>query len=67
MAANGPSPVMIYGETGTGKELFAQAIHNFYYGKCARYIDVNCAAIPENLIEGILFWYHERGLYGCGG
>ena len=55
MAANGPSPVMLYGETGTGKELFAQAIHNFYYGKCAHYIDVNCAAIPENLIEGILF------------
>lgn len=55
MAANGPSPVMLYGETGTGKELFAQAIHNFYYGKSAHYIDVNCAAIPENLIEGILF------------
>ncbi|SMC63256.1 arginine utilization regulatory protein [Desulfocicer vacuolatum DSM 3385] len=55
MAANSPSPVMLYGETGTGKELFAQAIHNFYYEKTKPYIDVNCAAIPENLIEGILF------------
>lgn len=55
IAANSPSPVMIYGETGTGKELFAQAIHNFYHGKKKQYIDVNCAAIPDNLIEGILF------------
>ena len=55
MAANSPSPVMLYGETGTGKELFAQAIHNFYYENTKPYIDVNCAAIPENLIEGILF------------
>jgi arginine utilization regulatory protein len=55
IAANSPSPVMLYGETGTGKELFAQAIHNFYYGKKKQYIDVNCAAIPDTLIEGILF------------
>jgi len=54
-AANSPSPVMLYGETGTGKELFAQAIHNFYYGKQKQCIDVNCAAIPDNLFEGILF------------
>ncbi|MEH0021608.1 MAG: sigma 54-interacting transcriptional regulator [Desulfobacter sp.] len=55
MAGNSPSPVMLYGETGTGKELFAQAIHNFYYGNACRYVDINCAAIPENLIEGLLF------------
>jgi arginine utilization regulatory protein len=55
MAANSPSPVMLFGETGTGKELFAQAIHNFYYSKKEHYMDINCAAIPENLIEGILF------------
>lgn len=55
MAANSPSPVMLYGETGTGKELFAQAIHNFYYSKQKQYMDINCAAIPENLIEGLLF------------
>lgn len=55
MAANSPSPVMLYGETGTGKELFAQAIHNFYYDNKKQYIDINCAAIPESLIEGLLF------------
>ncbi len=62
MAGNSPSPVMLYGETGTGKELFAQAIHNFYYSKQEYYMDVNCAAIPESLIEGILFGT-ARGAY----
>lgn len=55
MAANTPSPVMLYGETGTGKELFAQAIHNHSGRNINRYTAVNCAAIPENLLEGLLF------------
>jgi arginine utilization regulatory protein len=55
MAANSPSPVMLFGETGTGKELFAQAIHNFHSEGKAQFIAVNCAAIPDNLLEGILF------------
>ncbi len=55
MAGNSPSPVMLCGETGTGKELFAQAIHNCYCGNQGQYVDINCAAIPENLIEGLLF------------
>ena len=55
MAANSPSPVMLYGETGTGKELFAQAIHNFHYDNQQNFIDINCAAIPESLMEGLLF------------
>ncbi|THB77404.1 MAG: PAS domain-containing protein [Desulfobacteraceae bacterium] len=55
MAANSPSPVMLYGETGTGKELFAQAIHNFHHDKKKQYVDINCAAIPETLMEGLLF------------
>jgi len=62
MAANSPSPVMLYGETGTGKELFAQAIHNFHYNNQKQYIDINCAAIPETLIEGLLFGT-TRGAY----
>jgi arginine utilization regulatory protein len=55
MAAKTPSPVMLSGETGTGKELFAQAIHNESERKNHRYTAVNCAAIPENLLEGLLF------------
>jgi arginine utilization regulatory protein len=46
---------MLYGETGTGKELVGQAIHNASGRSKQRYTAVNCAAIPENLLEGILF------------
>jgi arginine utilization regulatory protein len=62
MSANSPSPVLLFGETGVGKELFAQSIHNFYYRKKRLYIAVNCAAIPETLIEGIFFGT-ARGAY----
>ncbi len=55
MGANSRSPVMLFGETGTGKELFAQAIHNFHHDRQKAYIDINCAAIPESLMEGLLF------------
>ncbi len=55
MAAATPSPVMLFGETGTGKELFARAIHNHSARSIKKYTPVNCAAIPENLLEGILF------------
>ncbi|MDX2441381.1 MAG: sigma 54-interacting transcriptional regulator [Desulfobacterales bacterium] len=55
MAASTPSPVMLFGETGTGKELFARAIHNHSSRSSKKYTPVNCAAIPENLLEGILF------------
>lgn len=46
---------MIWGESGTGKELFAQAIHSASSRASSPFIPVNCAAIPENLLEGILF------------
>ncbi|WP_337429599.1 sigma 54-interacting transcriptional regulator [Desulfovibrio sp.] len=54
-AATSSSPVMIWGESGTGKELFAQAIHSASSRAGHPFIPVNCAAIPENLLEGILF------------
>jgi len=46
---------MLIGETGTGKELFAQSIHNQSKRNARPFIAVNCAAIPENLLEGLLF------------
>lgn len=55
MAADSPSPVMLMGKTGTGKELFAQSIHNYGGRKQRPYVAINCAAIPENLLEGNLF------------
>ena len=48
-------PVLIYGDTGTGKELLAQGIHNAGARKEKPFIAINCAAIPENLLEGLLF------------
>ncbi len=65
MAADSPSPVMIYGETGTGKELFAQSIHNHSLRKKKPFIPINCAAIPENLLEGMLFGTSKGAFTGA--
>lgn len=48
-------PVLLRGETGTGKELFAQGIHNASTVKKGAFVSINCAAIPENLVESYLF------------
>ena len=56
------NPVLIYGETGTGKEMFAQAMINYAASPKQKPIIQNCAAVPENLIESILFGT-TRGAY----
>ncbi|WP_459917745.1 sigma-54-dependent Fis family transcriptional regulator [Desulfocicer niacini] len=56
------STVLILGETGTGKELLAQAIHNLSRCKNRTMITLNCAALPSNLVESELFG-HEKGAY----
>ncbi|MDR7001228.1 sigma 54-interacting transcriptional regulator [Neobacillus niacini] len=54
-AAQSESPVFLFGETGTGKEMFAQSIHMASKRTKGPFLAINCAAIPENLLEGILF------------
>lgn len=58
-------PVLVYGETGTGKELFTQSIHNYSSKAKEPFIAINCAAIPENLLESILFGSVEGAFTGA--
>src|SRR5947209_16882285 len=59
-AANSSIPVLIEGESGVGKEMFARAIHGSGERKAKPFVAVNCGAIPDNLVESILFG-HEKG------
>lgn len=61
--ADTDSTVLIYGETGTGKELVAEAIHSTGKRKNKKFVSQNCAAIPPTLLESILFGTEKGSFY----
>lgn len=60
--ADTDAPVLIQGETGTGKEVVAQCLHDFGARQNGKFVALNCGAIPENMVESELFG-HERGAF----
>ena len=65
IAAKNDAPVLILGETGSGKEMFAQAIHNSSSRYNKPFLAINCGAIPKELLESELFGYEEGAFTGA--
>lgn len=65
-AAKGDSTILIRGESGTGKELIAHAIHRDSRRRNGPFITINCAAVPEHLMEAEFFGYNEGAFTGAG-
>ena len=63
--ARHPAAVLIVGETGSGKEMIARTIHSHSLRSSQPLVDVNCAAIPENLVESELFGYEKGAFSGA--
>ncbi len=63
--AQTPATVLLRGESGTGKELFAHAIHNSSPRRSKPFVSVNCATIPESILESELFGYEEGAFTGA--
>jgi transcriptional regulator of acetoin/glycerol metabolism len=59
------TPVLLRGETGSGKEVFARALHERSPGSCGSFVAVNCASLPESLIEAELFGYRAGAFTGA--
>lgn len=60
-----PANIMLYGETGSGKELFSQSIHNASLYSKGPFVAINCAAIPDNLLESMLFGTEKGSFSGA--